>query len=248
MLSRHPDSRRHASIRAMWNPCHKMASPYECKYMNGITFLSLRLYHFLRGKTGLVPPTTSRHTPISSHSMAYKPLLPDFLGTSKHRSTNASYLRAALRVPRLQLLPQLTRLKRLREERKVALYQYRPAVSLHALIHLLPLAATITLVLMNFKHAILSLNISNTTLTALQFISKFLEMLVQASIVAVLMGVIRMQVLSPNPLGLVQSWHLTGRPAIRFYDPWSYGERSPRVGSVEGTDSQSVCSFQPVSS
>ena len=108
-----------------------------------------------------------------------------------------TYWLAALRSLRFQLLPQLTTWKRTQEPKKTAAYRDRKAASLRTLLHLVPLAATLALVILNFKTKYIG--IVPPLLTPIQFASKLLEILIQASIATTVLGLVRNQVLGPLP-------------------------------------------------
>ena len=101
---------------------------------------------------------------------------------------------------RLQLLPQLTRWRQKREQPKVVYYRDRSMAILIVLPHLLPLGVAINLILMNTAFPRLFHNVGQSTITALQFWGKALELMMQASIAAILLDVIRRQAVTGEGL------------------------------------------------
>ncbi len=64
--------------------------------------------------------------------------------------------------------------------------------------HLIPIAASLTLVVLNLRATFVG-SVTTTALPAIQFASKLLETLIQASIAAMVLTVIRAQVLGSTP-------------------------------------------------
>jgi hypothetical protein len=86
------------------------------------------------------------------------------------------------------------------EQRKIAAYQSRSMAALNSLLHLIPLVGAITLIVLHWtKYWIGKPSVNPTTL---QFVAKFHELLMQASLVDLLLYIIRSQALkSYVPLG-----------------------------------------------
>lgn len=72
---------------------------------------------------------------------------------------------------------------------------------LSTLLHVLPLAAVLTLIVINARSLFIG-EVSATTITALQFCAKLLEVLAQASITTILLGLIRQQAIASDHLSL----------------------------------------------
>lgn len=112
-------------------------------------------------------------------------------------STPKQYLLAAFRSLHLHVLPQLTKWRHTHEPKKPAIYRSRKAALLHSFVHLIPLATGTVLVGLNIHGHYIG-DISITSLTAFQFASKLLEILMQASIAAIVLAFVRLQVLGMN--------------------------------------------------
>lgn len=102
---------------------------------------------------------------------------------------------AAFRPFRLQLIPQFTKWRRSQEPKKAAIYRSQEAALLHTLLHITPLFVGITLVVLNVKTSFIG-SISSNGLTAIQFASKLLEVLIQASIASIVLAFVRNKILS----------------------------------------------------
>lgn len=75
------------------------------------------------------------------------------------------------------------------EHRKIAMHQSRAIAAAYSLLHMIPLAAAITL--LSFQFAKAWVGYANDYSTALQFAAKFHELVMQASLVEVLLCLIR---------------------------------------------------------
>lgn len=95
-----------------------------------------------------------------------------------------------LKILKLQLLQQLTRWKEPVEGKKTAIYKSRSNATLHILLHLAPVAGCITLCVLNLGGAFYS-QFNENNVTALQFVAKVLEVLIQVSISAVTLAFVR---------------------------------------------------------
>lgn len=148
------------------------------------------------------------------------------------QSTSLSRLRGCLRQYRLQHLSVWANT----ECRKVAMYESRPMALFHSFMHFIPLAGALTLLTLSWSKYWVGQTFEGTT--GLQFAAKFLELLMQASIVDVTLCVIR--TLAVNrfvPLGAlsgmiqatqlsylwstdywatIRAWDFYGRDAVLF--------------------------------
>ena len=123
----------------------------------------------------------------------------------------ARYIRVIIRCLRLQIFAQATRWKRPSERPKVAVYQNRRVALIYSIVHIVPMSAAITFIALNIATFYCG-PVSTTTLTALQFAAKTLEITIQASITAILLSIIRSELLGPTslPLGsLMAPFHTT---------------------------------------
>jgi hypothetical protein len=75
------------------------------------------------------------------------------------------------------------------ERRKIALHQSRPKAAIHSLFHIIPLAGAITLLVLQWTSSWASA--TNNYSTALQFAAKSQELVMQASIVEVILCIVR---------------------------------------------------------
>jgi hypothetical protein len=131
---------------------------------------------------------------VPSNSVASnKPLLK----ASNKTRPSESKIPAILRLLKLQLLGHLTHFTKRAEPRKTAIYKSRTAAFLHTLLHLLPVASTIAIVVFNLTSTFVG-TVQINALTALQFAAKFLEILIQASIAAVVLAIVRHLALGTN--------------------------------------------------
>lgn len=121
---------------------------------------------------------------------------------SEATSVTSRYLQAILRCTGLHILPQLFLESQQPETPKVALHRNLIIALLHASTLFVPLGIAIALVTVNAREVYLG-EVRRDTLTATQFAAKFSEILMQASIAAVVLSVIRAQVLQSEafPLG-----------------------------------------------
>lgn len=124
--------------------------------------------------------------------------------------------------PRLQLFRQMTRWKCPNEIKKTAIYQNRKLACLHTLPHLLPLAVGLVLVILNIRTTSVEV-FPPEYLAALQFAAKFLEVLMQASVVNMVLAFIRRQMLSATPLAfgnLIIPFRLTEVSSLWSMELW----------------------------
>ena len=106
-----------------------------------------------------------------------------------------------LRYLRFQLLPQTTRWKQDHEETKVAIYNNRRVSLLGFLLHVFPLAGVLALIILNIRPHYIG-EVSSTTTTAIQFAANMLEILIQSSVAAILLDIIRTRALGVGSLPL----------------------------------------------
>ena len=106
-----------------------------------------------------------------------------------------------LRYVRFQLLPQTTRWTQDHEETKVATYNNRRVSLLGFLLHVIPFAGVVALIVLNIRPHYVG-GVSSTTTTAIQFAAKVLEILIQSSLAAILLDIIRTRALSHASLPL----------------------------------------------
>lgn len=86
------------------------------------------------------------------------------------------------------------------EPRKIAFYHSRKVAALHSLLHLIPLGAAITLLVLRSIHFWIGLNSPSST--TLQFVAKLHELLMQVSIVEVMFCIVRSEAINGYvPLG-----------------------------------------------
>lgn len=109
--------------------------------------------------------------------------------------------RELLRKLRLNLITALTRWKNDHEEAKVAIYQNRQTSTLDLLLHIPPFAAVLALIVLNTRSCYIG-EVRPTTLTAIQFVAKILELLIQASLAAMVLELIRSQATGSGGLAL----------------------------------------------
>jgi hypothetical protein len=103
-------------------------------------------------------------------------------------------LRNFLRQLRLQfvvLLSDISRWNANIEHPKVALYQDRIVALIHTLPHLVPLGGAILLLVLQWTEHLVGFALSENTSTTLQFVAKFHELLMQASITKALLCLVR---------------------------------------------------------
>ncbi len=159
--------------------------------------------------------------------MASNPLLTSSSKYTRKRSLGtafASYLRAVLRSLRFQLLPQLTRWNAKQETKKTAIYCSRVAAVLHVLLHLIPLAAALTLVILNMQKTPVYF-VTSALLPSLQFAAKLLEILIQASIATTVLGFVREQVLGPTAFpfgGLIAPYRTADVSFLWSLEMWGF--------------------------
>ena len=129
--------------------------------------------------------------------------------------------RTTLRSLRLQILTAVTRW-RAPEEPKVAIHRSRSIAALHTILHMPALAGAIILLVWNIKGYYVG-SISTSSLSSLQFAAKLFEILMQTSLAAVLMAVLRRQATGDSgvPLGsFLASAHTTIISYLWALDLW----------------------------
>ena len=116
-------------------------------------------------------------------------------------------LRNFLRQFRLQfivLLSDISKWNAKTEHPKVATYQDRIVALMHTLPHLIPLGGAIALLILHWTERLVSFDLAENTSTTLQFVAKLHELLMQASIVEVLLCLIRTESVNRFvPLGVL---------------------------------------------
>lgn len=85
------------------------------------------------------------------------------------------------------------------EAKKIALYKDRRTAWLHAVIHLIPISAVVVLATINIRSLYIG-DAQSERIIALQFAAKLLEILIQYSIVATTLGIMRRYVLQSGSL------------------------------------------------
>ncbi|KAH7076611.1 hypothetical protein BKA63DRAFT_286177 [Paraphoma chrysanthemicola] len=109
-------------------------------------------------------------------------------GTPKNPQT-----RDFLRHSRLQIIGELLTkfFSRRKEPRKIAMYRRRQVAAFHCLLHFAPLSGALTLLALRWTEYWIGLNPPDPT--ALQFVAKFHEILMQVSIAEILLCIIRIE-------------------------------------------------------
>ena len=110
-------------------------------------------------------------------------------------------LRLGLRRVKLPILPQLTKWRGQTEEAKVVIYKNRGIALLDLLIHVVPFGGVVASLVLNINTFFVG-NLSTSAVTAFQFAAKLLELLMQASLAAILLDAIRWQVVRNQDLPL----------------------------------------------
>jgi hypothetical protein len=146
--------------------------------------------------------------PLSDHKQkaSYVKLL-DSKDTASAKSSNTRTwprLHDSLRPFRLQFVSlvvgYLARWKSSTEYRKVAMYRSRQMAALHSMLHFIPLCGAITILALQWSKYWVGTESNDATL--LQFVAKFHELTMQASLVEVLLCVIRAEAVDGYvPLG-----------------------------------------------
>jgi len=109
-----------------------------------------------------------------------------------------------LRPFNLQIFAHLGDWRKPTERRKICIHQSYPLAALRCLVHLVPLGGAVTLLVLNWTRYFVGPGFSATT--ALQFAAKFHELLMQASIVEVILCIIRNAVVDGYvPLGVLSA-------------------------------------------
>ena len=129
-----------------------------------------------------------------------------------------------LRHVQLHILTYLTAWKRPTEQAKVAIYRSHRVASLHIVPHLMPLTAALALIILNACGFFVG-NISTTALTGFQFAAKVLEIMIQASISILLLGLVRQQLVGAGSLplgGLMAPLRLTDISYLWSLELWGF--------------------------
>jgi hypothetical protein len=117
-------------------------------------------------------------------------------------STFRHRFQSTLRSMKLALLSHLLIIRSDKERPKIALHQSRRMVLLHTLLHIPPLIGAVVLIVVNLVNHFASYWPYDST--GLQFVSKFHELLMQASISAMLLDFIRSQTFDSHlPFGFL---------------------------------------------
>ncbi|KAH0373823.1 hypothetical protein KCU65_g355, partial [Aureobasidium melanogenum] len=152
----------------------KLLTAHETKLGRGLVSTSLELLS-LSNTTSYEPDDLAARTPDVGSNW-----------TSKPRRTStalgpklATWTQQALRSLRLLLPMAVGPWKKKEEQPKIALYTGWVSVSTGLLVHILPLAASITLIYLNVAAYFIGNHVSTLTF---QFLAKFLELLAQASL------------------------------------------------------------------
>lgn len=106
------------------------------------------------------------------------------------RLSLSQYAAASAKSFKIQLLPALLPWSTASEERKIALYENHGMSFLQGLSHLIPLGASLSLVILN-AHSVFFGNVPDSTRTTLQFAAKVLEILIQTSLGMILLSMVR---------------------------------------------------------
>ena len=151
-----------------------------------------------------------------------RPLASLLLRIRKVPSSISTGFNLAFRYLRFQVLPQTTRWRQDHEETKVATYNDRLVSLLGFLLHILPFAGVLALTILNVQTHYIG-DVSSTTTTAIQFAAKLLEILIQSSLAAILLDLIRSQALGHEalPLGsFLAPYRLTDISYLWSLDFW----------------------------
>lgn len=114
--------------------------------------------------------------------------LPQWL--EQGRLSLSQYAAASAKFFKIQLLPALLPWSTVSEERKIALYENHGISLLQGLSHLIPLSASLILVILNARSVFFG-NVPDSTRTTLQFAAKLLEILIQTSLGIILLSMVR---------------------------------------------------------
>lgn len=114
------------------------------------------------------------------------------------------YLQAFIHLFHVQILPQVTRWRRTKEVPKVAIYQNRVIATLHSLLDIVPVVATLVFLILNIRGCHVG-HMSTATIAAIQFAAKVLEISIQASLAGISLSLIRHEAFAGRnlPLGLL---------------------------------------------
>lgn len=135
---------------------------------------------------------------------------------------SGQYISATFRSIRLHLLWQLTKARKTDEIKKTAIYKRRSIAVLHIFLHIIPVTASFALFVLNFNSKYVGI-IPVNALAALQFAAKLLEILIQASIAAIVLALIRYRVLKTSKLpfgGLVAPYRISDISSLWSLDFW----------------------------
>lgn len=132
-------------------------------------------------------------------------------------------LRAFYRSIQFQIVPQATKWRNSHELKKTAIYRSRKAAIFHALVHIIPLTTATTIVILNVRTMFIG-SVSTNVITAIRFASKLLEVLMQASIAAVVLACVRTRVLRSHELpfgGLTTPFTVKDLSSLWSLELWS---------------------------
>lgn len=135
----------------------------------------------------------------------------------------SQYGLSLLRILRIHPLAQiLRRYRRKYEPPKVALYNDRRIAILSIFLHIIPLTSAVVLVTLNLQTIDFG-SVSTSMTTAIQFVAKWLEILIQSSIAAMLLDVVRHKIpgKSSLPLGVfIAPYRLTDLSYLWSLEYW----------------------------
>jgi hypothetical protein len=108
------------------------------------------------------------------------------------------------------------------EKPKVAQHHSHKLAFVYAIPHLLPVLACTALLALNLRTTFIG-DVSTVTLTALQFAAKALEILIQGSIAAIVLAIVRVQLLSAQDFpfgGAIAPYRVTDASYLWSRDLW----------------------------
>ena len=156
--------------------------------------------------------------------MTSKVLVKASKGTQWRRSLSKTgiHLATVLRAWRFQVLSQFSKTENQNESKKTACHRSRKIAALHAIPHLIPLAAALALVALNLSHKFIG-SASATGLTALQFTAKVQEIFTQASIAGILFAIVRPRLIGSQAFsfgGLIGPYRTTDVSYLWSLELW----------------------------
>jgi hypothetical protein len=123
--------------------------------------------------------------------------------TTEKWTRHSNYIQVLLRIFWLQVFKELFKWRDSMEKPKVAIYKDRRVALVRSVIHLVPMVIALIMLSLSFKGTVVP-SYTPYRSTILQFVAKFVEVLIQASLVDIYLGVIRSKVLKGDwrlPLG-----------------------------------------------